>query len=167
MAGMEPAPQVPMTKSNFLWWLIGCLFITAVAMIPFVVANLMHPKVDSGLVCGQELSATPAHVVVDGRCDSQPDKPVGIYAEPIQSSQALARAATGAQLPASCRVSGQYIRDADQQGTIWWVRVDLGRALAAKDGRVSVIPGITLGGGDAAYIPDIWVDGDGALPKCD
>ncbi len=117
-------------------------------------------------VCGLQLATDDGFVIVDGRCHPQPALPVGIYAEPRQSSQALARAETGAVLKAKCYELGESIVDATSQGSDHWIEIDLGAALGSASGKVKVVDGINLGGGDFAYIPDTWVDGDGGLPAC-
>jgi hypothetical protein len=115
-------------------------------------------------VCGDELQAPEGMVVVDGRCDNEPEQPAGVYAEPSRKSRALGQAATGALLPGTCVASGEYTQDAAGVGSELWVRFDLGQALGS--GSVTPIEGGNLGGGDIAYIPETWVDGDDQLDAC-
>jgi hypothetical protein len=113
------------------------------------------------MVCDDELKSKPGTVVVDGRCDNDPSAPVGLYGEPNQLTDALASAVTGTVLRAECLESGDLIQDASGAGSEKWVRFDFGAAYNELD-----ILTENVGGGDIAYIPEAWVDGDERLQNC-
>lgn len=113
------------------------------------------------MVCDDELESKRGTVIVDGRCDADPNAPVGVYGEPSQQTDALAAAITGTVLRAECLEGGDLIVDASGDGSKKWVKFDFGAAYSDLD-----ILAQNVGGGDYAYIPEAWVDGEERLPNC-
>jgi hypothetical protein len=87
-------------------------------------------------------------VVVDGRCDTDPDYPVYFYTGPEQlEDRDVSSADTGDAFPAECIVPNGQSRSSfdprtgERQSSSEWVKV--------------VLPS-----GNEAYVPGVWVQGD-------
>lgn len=112
-------------------------------------------------VCGDELDTREGMVVVDGRCDTDPTAPIGVYTGPDQSTRAFATATTGAELFAYCVTEGEPIQDLSGEGGTQWVQIDSGRSQDNLDFDREA------GVGDGPlYIPGAWVDGEQGLKAC-
>lgn len=96
---------------------------------------------------GRKLTAAKV-VMVDGRCDSEPDTPTGAYSGPNQGTQVLEQLANGRILTAVCAVQGQ------ERGNIKGIRSTVWIRYTTRDGQ-------------EAFVPAIWVKGDGGLKICD
>lgn len=86
-------------------------------------------------------------VVVESRCASNPDAPVGAYDEPTQGAAVVERLMNDAILPDACLTAGQELSNADGLTSDQWVRY-------------------TLLSGDFGFVPAIWTVGDEERPEC-
>lgn len=101
---------------------------------------------DSNL--GKELRAA-RKVIVDGRCDPDPDAPVGAYPSARQAvGRSVAQLRNGTLVSGECTVDGQEISNQAGASSKLWIRFGI-------EGKAG-----------AAYIPAIWVQGEQSLKQC-
>lgn len=118
---------------------------------------------DSDRYCNATLShddypAEEGTVVADGRCDGDPEAPIGIYPNPrLESGEAVAIVKTGAVLVALCKDdSGERIQNVALEASRMWVKVDLKKAYAEEENEGLIGK---KSDGDEGYIAATWVNG--------
>jgi len=86
-------------------------------------------------------------VVVDGRCDSNPEAPTGVYDQPDQSSVGLDTIPNGTVINDACITIGQSLQDQAGSTSAIWIRY-------------------TYSESGEGYVPAIWVQGEDGLEAC-
>ena len=86
--------------------------------------------------------------IVDGRCDNDPDAPVGAYIRAVQTGRAVQRLSTGDVISNICRAETTVpLKDKDGHASSTWV-------------------GFDAAAGNRAYVPAIWTQGEEGAKKC-
>ena len=118
---------------------------------------------DPDLYCNDTLShddypAAKGRVVADGRCDGDPEAPIGVYPDSrIEKGKSRAVVKTGAVLVAICKKdNGERIQNVALEASRTWIKVDLGKAYEAdeNDGLIE-----KKSDGNEAYIAATWANG--------
>lgn len=74
------------------------------------------------------IASDPLVIEVDGRCDRDPDAPVGVYPRASQIGQSIFRVFNGDQVEVICYEEGQTIQDLNSNSSEAWLLVDNGES---------------------------------------